>query len=141
MAKMWLYFKERHFRYAVKKLNEINSLSLDDQNYKNKIVDYLEKLIPIFSIYELFSRSLTESVYPESVTSTKRLGPYIARFFTSKYNPIGINLLGIFNKLAFQNWSFLIKKKKLNLDEFFNLVLRLPIWNHIPERVINLCKS
>ncbi len=141
MAKMWLYFKERHFKYAVKKLNEINSLSLEDQNYKNKIIDYLEKLIPIFSIYELFNRSLTESVYPDSITSTKRLGAYVARFFTSKYNPIGINLINIFNKLAFQNWSFLIKKKKLNLDEFFNLVLRLPIWNHIPERVINLCKS
>ncbi len=108
MAKMWLYLKERQFQYAVKKLNEINSLSLDDHHYKNKINEYLDKLIPIFSIYELFNRPLSESVYPESISQTKRLGAHIARFFNSKYNPFGKNLMNLFNKLAFYNWSFFI---------------------------------
>ena len=135
MARMWLYFKERQFRYAVKILNEISILSLDNQNYKTKINDYLNKLIPIFSIYELFNRPLAESVYPESIPNTKRLGAYLAKFFTSKYNPVGINLMNLFNKLAFQNWSFLIKKKNLNNEQFFNLILRLPIWKYIPEKI------
>jgi len=134
MAKMWLYFKERQFRYAVKKLNEISSLSLNDQNYKTQIYNYLDKLIPIFSIYELFSRPLAESVYPESIPNTKKLGAYLARFFTSKYNPIGISLINLFNKLAFQNWCFFIKKKNLTYHQFFNLILRLPIWKNIPEK-------
>ena len=135
MGKMWLYFKERQFRYAVNKLNEISSLSVDDRGFNTKVNDYLDKLIPIFSIYELFNRSLVESVYPESIPNTKRVGAYLAKFFASKYNPLGINLMNIFNRLAFQNWSFLINKKKLSINQFFNLILRLPIWKNIPENI------
>ncbi|MFW9897750.1 MAG: hypothetical protein ACFFDO_00620 [Candidatus Thorarchaeota archaeon] len=135
MGKMWLYFRERQFRYAVRKLNEINSLSLDDIDYKRKINDNLDKLIPIFSIYELFNRSLTESVYPESIGQTRRLGAHLAKFFAWKYNPIGVNLMNLLNKLAYYNWSFLITKKKLNYKEFFNLALKLPIWKHIPTKL------
>ena len=135
MGKLWLYFKERQFRYAVKKLNEMSSFSLGDTNYKNKINESLEKLIPIFSIYELFNRPLAESVYPESIRQTKQLGAYIAKFLAWKYNPIGVNLVNLFNKLAFYNWSFLIKKKKLNYKEFFNFALKLPIWKNIPSMI------
>ena len=135
MGKMWLYFRERQFRYAVKKLTEVSSFSLDDIDYRRKINDYLDKLIPIFSIYELFSRSLAESVYPESIGQTKRLWSYLAKFFTWKYNPLGVNLMNLFNKLAFYNWSFLIKKKKLNYKQFFDLALKLPIWKHIPTKI------
>jgi len=135
MGKLWLYFKERQFRYAIKKLNEMSSFSLGDTNYKNKINESLEKLIPIFSIYELFNRSLAESVYPESIGQTKELGSYLAKFLAWKYNPIGVNLMNLFNKLAFYNWSFLIKKKNLNYKEFFNFALKLPIWKNIPSMI------
>ena len=135
MAKMWLYFKERHFRYAVKKLNEITSLSLDDQNYEENIKISLEKLVPIISIYEIFNRPLSESVYPESIPQTQRFGAHLARFLTSKYNPIGFNIMDLFNKLAFNNWCHLIKKKKLSYKEYFNLIVRLPIWKHIPDKI------
>ncbi|MHA1149298.1 MAG: hypothetical protein ACTSR8_13770 [Promethearchaeota archaeon] len=135
MAKMWLYFKERHFKYAVKKLGEISSLSLNDPNYKKKINNYLDKLIPIISIYEIFHRPLSESVYPESIPQTKRLGSYLARFLTSKYNPMGINIMNIFNRLAYRSWIYLIIKRKLNRMNFFYLVLKLPIWKGIPPEV------
>jgi len=135
MAKMWLYFKERHFRYAVRKLNELSSLSLDDENYVEKINESLDKLIPIISIYEIFNRPLAESVYPESSPQTNRIGSYLARFFSSKYNPLGVNLMNMFNNLAYYNWSYFIKHQKLNHSQFFNFVLRLPIWTHIPSSV------
>lgn len=135
MGKMWLYFKERQFRYAVKKLNEMSSFSLGDTNYNVKINEILEKLLPIFSMYELFNRSLAESVYPESIGQTKQLGAYLAKFLAWKYNPIGVNFINLFNKLAFYNWSFLIKKKKLNYREFFNFALKLPIWKNVPSMI------
>ena len=135
MGNMWLFFKERQFKYAKKKINEISILSLDDENYRKKINDYLEKLIPILSIYELFQRPLSESVYPESIPQTKRLGAFIAKFLTSKYNPIGINLMKLLNKLSFYNWSYFIVNKKLNLNKFFNLTLNLPIFKYIPATV------
>ncbi|MHA1490180.1 MAG: hypothetical protein ACTSRI_11070 [Promethearchaeota archaeon] len=135
MGNMWLFFKERQFKYAKKKINEISILSLDDENYRKKINDYLEKLIPIISIYELFQRPLSESVYPESIPQTKRLGAFIAKFLTSKYNPIGLNLMKLLNKLSFYNWSYFIVNKKLNLNKFFNLTLNLPIWKYIPDKV------
>lgn len=135
MAKMWLYFKERHFRYAVRKLNDATSLSLDDRDYKKKVNQLLDALIPIISVYEIFQRPLSESVYPESIPQTKRLGAYLAKFLTSKYNPMGINIMNLFNNLAFHNWCFFIKKKKLNRKQFFDLTLRLPIWKHIPAKI------
>ncbi|MFX1337650.1 MAG: hypothetical protein ACFFDK_03490 [Promethearchaeota archaeon] len=135
MAKMWLYFKERHFRYAVKKLNELSSFSLNDENYMVKINEYLDKLIPIISIYEIFNRPLVESVYPESSPHTNRLGSFLARFFSSKYNPLGVNLMNIFNNLAYYNWNYFIKHQKMNNKQFFNFILKLPIWTHIPSNV------
>lgn len=135
MAKMWLYFKERQFRYAVQKLNELSSLSLSDSEYREKIQMYLEKIIPIISIYEIFHRPLSESVYPESIPQTQRFGAYLARFFTSKYNPIGINIMKLFNRLAYFNWIYFIHKKKLNYKQYFDIVLRLPIWKHIPTEI------
>ena len=96
---------------------------------------YLDKLIPIISIYEIFHRPLSESAYPESIPQTKRLGAYLAQVLTSKYNPIGINIMKLFNRLAFQNWSYLIVKRKLNRERFFNLLLKLPIWKNIPNDI------
>ncbi len=135
MAKMWLYFKERQFRYAVKKLNELTTLSVDNPDYQQNIKDILDKLVPIIAIYEIFNRPLSESVYPESIPQTQRLGAHIARFLTSRYNPIGFNIMDLFNRLAFHNWSYLIHKKKLTYKQFFNLVVRLPIWKHIPSKI------
>jgi hypothetical protein len=135
MAKMWLYFKERQFKYAVKKLNEITSFSIEDPNYRKKITEYLDKLIPIIAIYEIFNRPLSESVYPESISQTQRLGAHIARFLTSRFNPIGFNIMDLFNRLAYHNWSHLIIKKNLSFKQFFNLVVRLPIWKHIPAKI------
>jgi hypothetical protein len=135
MAKMWQLFKERHFQIAIEKLDELSMLTLDDKYYKKKINDLLDKLLPIIAIYETFNRPLFESVYPESIPQSKRLGAYLARFLASKYNPIGTNLMKLFNRLAFQNWSYLIFKKGMNRREFFNYLLKLPIWKHIPVNV------
>ena len=86
MGSMWLHFKKKHFNFALSKLNALSTLSLADQDY-NKIVNgYVNDLIPIFSIYEIFNRSLSESVYPESIPQTKRFGAYLASFLTSRFN-------------------------------------------------------
>ncbi|MFO8019389.1 MAG: hypothetical protein R6U96_12200 [Promethearchaeia archaeon] len=142
MAKMWLYFKERHFDYALKRLNDLTLLSLDDPAYDEKIKKSLKRLIPIISIYEIFHRSLSESVYPETKPQTRsQFTVALARFLRSKYNPFGFNLLRLFNRLAFRNWSYLIKKKHMNYRQFFALILRLPIWKHIPDKIKNFILS
>ncbi|MFX1493098.1 MAG: hypothetical protein ACFFBZ_02320 [Promethearchaeota archaeon] len=135
MAKMWLYFKERQFNLAIQELSELSKLSIEDQNYDLKVNEILNKLIPIFSIYEIFNRSLSESVYPESIPHTERLGAYIASFLTSRYNPFGVNLMHLFNRLSFYNWSYFIVKNKLNRKKFYNFILKLPIWKNIPQNI------
>lgn len=135
MAKMWLYFKERHFKYALNKLNDIVHLSLEKQKNKTKIEKNIKNLIPIIAIYEIFNRPLSESVYPESIPQSKRFGAYLAKFLTSRYNVIGLNLIKFFNRLAFRNWAYLITKRKMNLQQFFQFVFNLDIWKHIPENV------
>ena len=132
---MLFWFKEQQFNLALKKLNELSALSLENSNYNIIVNEYLDDLIPIFSIYEIFNRPLSESVYPESIPRNKRLGAYLASFLTSRYNLFGVNLMNLFNKLAFYNWSYFILKKKLNRTRFFNLILKLPIWKHIPLTV------
>ncbi|MBD3194694.1 MAG: hypothetical protein GF317_06550 [Candidatus Lokiarchaeota archaeon] len=138
MAKMWLYFKERHFKFALKKINTLTDLSPLEQNYKFLIEDTVYKVIPIIAIYEIFNRPLSESVYPESVPQTKRIGAYIAKFLTSRYNVLGFNLIRFFNHLAFRNWSYYIKNNNLKKREFFQFVVKLPIWKHIPESLRDL---
>ncbi|MHA1803745.1 MAG: hypothetical protein ACTSU4_04345 [Promethearchaeota archaeon] len=135
MAKMWLYFRERQFNLAARKINELSSLSIDSEDYEKEVKKRLNTLIPIISIYEIFHRSLAESVYPESISQSKRMGAFIARFFAFKYNPIGISLMNLFNRLAFQNWSYFIKKRGLNLKQFYRLMVKLPLWEHIPPKI------
>ena len=135
MGSMWLYFKEKHFKFALKKLNALSALSLENHDYNEIVNDYIDNLIPIFSIYEIFNRSLSESVYPESIPQTKRFGAYIASFLTSRFNPFGVNLMNLFNKLAFYNWSYFIMKRKLNRARFFKTIFKLPIWKYIPHSV------
>ena len=132
---MWLNFKEKHFNFALKELNDLSTLSLDDISYSKIINEYIDNLIPIFSIYEIFNRALSESVYPESVPQTKRLGRYLASILTSRFNPFGVNLMNLFNKLAFNNWSYLIINRKLNQKQFFKLIMKLPIWKNIPKTI------
>jgi hypothetical protein len=136
MGTMWLYFKEKHFKFALKKLNELSALSLERHDYNEIVNDYTDNLIPIFSIYEIFNRSLSESVYPESIPQTKRLGAYIASFLTSRFNPFGVNLMNLFNKLAFYNWSYFILERKLNRARFFKTIFKLPIWKYIPQNIV-----
>jgi hypothetical protein len=136
MGTMWLFFKEKHFNFALKKLNTLSTLSLDNHDYNKIVNDYINNLVPIFSIYEIFNRSLSESVYPESIPKTKRLGAYVASFLTSRFNPFGVNLMNLFNKLAFYNWSYFILKRKLNRTRFFNTIFKLPIWKYIPPNVV-----
>lgn len=132
MAKMWLYFKERQLNIALRKLNEISRIT-DKENHIEVISNYVDELIPIFSIYEILHRPLAESVYPEASPQSRRFGAYIASFLTSRFNPLGVNLMKLFNKLAFNNWNFFISHERLNLNDFFSFVLKLPIWKHIPE--------
>ncbi len=135
ITKMWIFFKEKHVKFALQKLNELSPFNIDDKNYETKINELLDKLLPIIAIYEIFNRPLFESVYPESIPQTKRLGTYFARFLASKYNPVGTNLMKLFNRLAFHNWSYLIIKKGMNRREFFNYLLKLPIWKYIPAKL------
>ena len=135
MGTMWLSFKEKHFKFAIKKINELSILSLTVQDYNKIVNDLINNLIPIFSIYEIFNRSLSESVYPESIPQTKRIGAYIASFLTSRFNPFGTNLMNLFNRLAYYNWSYFIIKKKLNRTNFFKSIFKLPIWKHIPPNI------
>jgi hypothetical protein len=137
MGTMWLYFKEKHYNFALKKLNELSTLMINDNNYNNIVNDYIDNLVPIFSIFEIFNRSLSESVYPESIPQTKRFGAYLASFLTSRFNPFGVSLMNLFNKLAFYNWSYFISKRKLDRKGFFNTIYRLPIWKYIPQDVTN----
>jgi len=136
MGSMWLYFKEKHFKFALKKLNELSALSLERHDYNEIVNGHINNLIPIFSIYEIFNRSLSESVYPESIPQTKRLGSYIASFLTSRFNPFGVNLMNLFNKLAFYNWSYFILERKLNRARFFKTIFKLPIWKYIPQNIV-----
>jgi len=135
MANMWLNFKKRYINYALKKLSELSKMQMEEESCREKIKKTLEKLLPIIAIYEIFNRPLFESVYPESISLIKRWGSYIARFLTSKYNPLGVNLMQLFNRLAFYNWSHLIMKKKLDINLFFTYVLKLPIWKYIPVKI------
>ena len=135
MGTMWLFFKEEHYNLALKKLSELSTLALNTNNYNRIVNDYIDNLVPIFSIYEIFNRSLSESVYPESIPQTKRFGAYIASFLTSRFNPFGVNLMKLFNKLAFYNWSYFIIKRKLDRKGFFNTIFKLPIWKYIPPDV------
>ncbi len=135
ITNIWVFFKENHFKFALEKLNELSTFSIDDKNYKAKIMELLDKILPIIAIYEIFNRPLFESVYPEAIPQIKRPGTYFARFLASKYNPIGTNLMKIFNRLAFHNWSYLIIKKGMNRREFFNYLLKLPIWKYIPAKL------
>lgn len=138
MAQMWLYFKERQFNAALRKLNLFSSFSIMDKNYINTVNKNIDELIPIFSIYELFHRPLAQSVYPEADPQIRRFGAYLASFLTSKYNPIGVNLMIFFNRLAFKNWSQLIYKNQLNLKALFKTILNLPLWKHIPSHIKDL---
>ncbi|NVM34679.1 MAG: hypothetical protein HWN81_03725 [Candidatus Lokiarchaeota archaeon] len=135
ITKMWLFFKERHFKFTLEKLKELSIINMDNENYEMIINELLDKLLPIIAIYEIFNRPLFESVYPEFLPQTKRPGTYFARFLASKYNPIGTNLMKLFNRLAFHNWSYLIIKKGMNRREFFNYLLKLPIWKYIPTKL------
>lgn len=140
MAKMWLYFKERFFKYALNQLREMGEYSLKDENYGEKIKENLDNLIPIMAIYEIFNRPLSESVYPESVPQTQRLGAHLAKFLTSKYNPLGLTLIKFFNLLAYRNWSYLITRKRLNLKEFYNFIVDLPVWDDIPKNIRDIIR-
>jgi hypothetical protein len=142
MAKMWLNFKEKQFKFAINKLKQISTLSLEDPRYNEKVKENLDILIPIFSIYEIFNRPLSESVYPESIPQHKRLWAYFASFLASRYNLLGVNLMHLFNGLAFRNWSYFILKHKLNRKDFFQYIIKLPIWKYIPKKVkIRILKS
>ena len=135
ITKMWVNFKEKYIKFALDKLNELSTFNIDERDYNTKINELLDKILPIIAIYEIFHRPLFESVYPEFIPQTKRPGTYFAHFVASKYNPIGTNLMKLFNRLAFHNWSYLIMKKGMNRREFFNYLLRLPIWKYIPPKL------
>ena len=135
MGNMWSNFKNNHINFASEELKRLSAIYDKNSTFKKETIITLDKLIPIFSIYEIFSRSLSETIYPEATPQRKRFGAYIARFFASRYNLFGISLMRHFNKLAFNNWAYLIKRKKLSFKQYFKLILKLPIWKYIPEEI------
>jgi len=140
MAKMWLYFKERHINYAKRKMMKISSLSLDDPDYREKILKTVDNLIPIFTIHEIFIRPLSDSIYPESIPQSQKMWSYLATFLTSKYNLMGVNLIKIFNRIAYHRWSYFFKRKNIKLKHIFNFFVKLPIWENIPNEIMNFLK-
>ena len=141
MAKMWLLFKEKYFKFAINKLNQIANISPGTENYKDIIRNNIKKLVPIIAVYEIFSRPLSESVYPEAIPHTRQLRAYLAKFLTSKYNLVGLNLIRFFNKLAFNNWAYFITKKGLNKQEIFDFIVNLSIWKNIPNNIKETLKT
>lgn len=135
MSEMWLAFRDHHFIYALNELNQLSKCSIDEKDYNLKVKKMLDELIPIFSIYEIFNRPLSETIYPEAVPHTKRFGAYIASFLASRYNPFGVNLMHLFNRLAFYNWGYFILRNKLSRKRFFEFILKLPIWKYIPQNI------
>jgi len=135
MGKMWLNFKEHHINFAINELKKLSVLSYRSRDFKERAINFIDTLIPIFSIYEIFNRPLSETIYPELTPQRRRIGVYIARFFASRYNILGVNLMRHYNNLAFNNWAYLIKKKKLSFLQYFEFVLRLPIWKSIPIEI------
>jgi hypothetical protein len=135
MGEMWLKFRDYHINNALKELNKLDTPIYNNTLFKKNAIKYINKLIPIFSIYEIFNRPLSETIYPEATPERKRLGTFIARFFASRYNLFGVNLMRHFNNLAFNNWAYFIKKKRISLNHFFEFILKLPIWKYIPTEV------
>lgn len=135
MGTMWSNFKNNHISFASEELKRLSAIYDKNSTFKKETIITLDKLIPIFSIYEIFSRSLSETIYPEATPQKKMFGAYIARFFASRYNLFGVSLMRHFNKLAFNNWAYLIKKNKLSFKQYFKLILKLPIWKYIPEEI------
>lgn len=135
MGKMWLKFRDNYINNALKELNNVSTQLDNNDSFNKNAITYINKLIPIFSIYEIFNRALSETIYPEATPERKRLGTFIARFFASRYNLFGVNLMRHFNNLAFNNWAYFIKKKRISIDHFFEFILKLPIWKYIPTYV------
>ena len=92
-------------------------------------------MIPIIAVYEIFSRPLSESVYPEVNPPKRLIRAYLVKFLTSKYNLIGFHLIKYFNKLAFNNWLYYFNNKGLNKQEIFDFIVNLSIWKHIPNNI------
>ena len=113
MEELWINFKEQHFLLVLKKIEKLSNLELNNKEYNRKVNKYLNELLPIISIYEIFNRSLSDSVYQEIISKTKRFWAYVAQFLTSKYNPIGIKLMNLLNRLTYYNCAYLIYKKKM----------------------------
>jgi hypothetical protein len=132
MGKMWLKFRDNNINNALEELNKLSSQIDYGSSFKKNAIKYINNLIPIFSIYEIFHRPLSETIYPEATPERKRLGSFIARFLGSRYNLFGVNLMRLFNNLAFNNWAYFIKKKRISIDHFFEFILKLPIWKYIP---------
>ncbi|MHA1733333.1 MAG: hypothetical protein ACTSU5_15410 [Promethearchaeota archaeon] len=134
MARTYFYFKARYLEFAQKTLVEFSRLSRHASNYRETLFRTVDELLPIFTIYEILQRPLSDSAYPEMMLSRQRLLSYVARFFGQKYNPIGVSLMHIHNKLAFSRWSWLIHQKRMTFRSFFEFVGALPIWIHIPKK-------
>ncbi len=141
MAKMWLYFKERHLNYAKRKMMKITTMSVNDPNYREKILKLVDELIPIITIHEIFIRPLSDSVYPESIPQTQKMWSYLATFLNSKYNLMGVNLIKTFNRIAYYRWAYFFKKKNIKFNHFFDYFIKLPIWENIPDEIMNCFKS
>ncbi len=141
MASFWLIFRERHLNYAKRKMSKIITLSLKDPDYKEKVIKLIDDLIPILTIHEIFIRPLSDSVYPESIPQSQKMWTYLARFITSKYNPLGFNLVHIFNRIAYNRWAYFFKKKGIKYKNLFNFYLKMPIWSNIPKNIMKYMKE
>lgn len=141
MASLWLYFRERYLNFAKRKMLKITSMSIKDPDYRKKTLELVDELMPIITIHEIFIRPLSDSVYPESIPQSQKMWTYLARFLTSKYNPIGFNLMKIFNRISYSRWSYYFKKKGIKYQDYLNFFLKMPIWGNIPKNVMDLMKN
>lgn len=134
MARIYFYFKARYLEHAKRALADLARLPRGTKNYQEILFRAVDDLLPIFTIYEILQRPLSDSAYPEMMQSKQKLLSFVARFFGWKYNPLGVSLMYLHNTLAYRRWSWLIHQRNLSFPQFYRFIENLPIWTHIPGK-------
>lgn len=129
MARIYFYFKARHLEYASRRVSELSRLSRNHPAYMERLFETIDEVVPIFTIYEILQRPLSDSAYPEMAVGRQRLWSSLALFFGNKYNPLGVSLMKLHNRLAFKRWAWFVHKHQLSLRQFYEFVAKIPIWH------------
>ncbi|GAB4305282.1 MAG: hypothetical protein Kow0069_00820 [Promethearchaeota archaeon] len=131
MARIYFYFKARHLEWAQRALLEVSGRISREKPHPKQVLAAVDELVPVFTVYELLQRPLSDSAYPEMMPPRKKFWSFVARFLNYRFNPFGVPMITLHNKLAFRRWAWLIRERGMNFREFFQFVSKLPIWTHV----------